>query len=43
MRAVTFELRMPSAFFSDRAAWITVADGLPRRGGKTGVEPLADD
>jgi hypothetical protein len=28
------------AFFSDKASWVTVADGLPRRGGPTGVEPL---
>jgi hypothetical protein len=28
------------AFFSDKAEWIGVHDELPRRGGKTGVEPL---
>jgi hypothetical protein len=28
------------AFFSDRAAWLTFHDELPRRGGVTGVEPL---
>lgn len=28
------------AFFSDKAPWVHVADGLPRRGGLTGVEPL---
>ncbi len=27
-------------FFSDRAAWVSVDDGLPRLGGPTGVEPL---
>jgi hypothetical protein len=28
------------AFFSDRASWVVVNDGLPRRGGPSGVEPL---
>lgn len=28
------------AFYSDRAPWFTPGDGLPRRGGATGVEPL---
>jgi hypothetical protein len=28
------------AFFSDKAHWIDVNDGLPRKGGKTGLEPL---
>jgi hypothetical protein len=27
-------------FFDSRAPWITLADSLPRLGGKTGVEPL---
>lgn len=30
------------AFFSDRAEWVRVDDGLPRRGGLTGTEPLDD-
>ena len=28
-------------YFDSRAAWVEVADGLPRTGGTTGVEPLA--
>ena len=34
--------RIPEAhvYFSDRAGWIDVQDGLPRLGGKTGVELL---
>ena len=34
--------RAPAAhvFWSDRVAWLHVEDGLPRRGGATGVEPL---
>jgi hypothetical protein len=34
--------RAPDAhvFFSDRAAWTKVGDGLPRLGGKSGLEPL---
>lgn len=28
------------AFFSDKAAWVAVDDGLVRRGGNTGTEPL---
>ena len=27
-------------FFSDRVAWASVEDGLPRLGGPSGVEPL---
>ncbi len=27
------------AYFDDRAEWVSVDDGLPRLGGKTGVEP----
>jgi len=27
-------------YFDDRAPWVTVADDLPRFGGKTGTEPL---
>ena len=27
-------------FFSDRAPWITLEDGLPRLGGESGLEPL---
>jgi len=27
-------------FFDDRADWLLVDDGLPRLGGKTGVEPI---
>lgn len=26
-------------FFDDRAAWVEIADGLPRFGGPTGLEP----
>jgi hypothetical protein len=26
-------------FFDDRADWVSVHDGLPRLGGKTGLEP----
>jgi hypothetical protein len=28
------------AFFSDKAPWVDVKEDLPRRGGKTGTEPL---
>ena len=28
-------------FFDDRALWVHVADGLPRLGGRTGLEPTA--
>jgi hypothetical protein len=28
------------AFFSDKADWVHVNDQLPKRGGKTGTEPL---
>jgi hypothetical protein len=28
------------AFFDDRVEWVCVADGLPRLGGPTGLEPL---
>jgi hypothetical protein len=33
--------RAPEAhfFFDDRAGWVEVADGLPRFGGPTGIEP----
>ena len=27
-------------FFDDRASWTHVSDGLPRLGGKTGLEPI---
>jgi hypothetical protein len=27
-------------YFDDRAGWVAVADGLPRFGGKSGIEPL---
>lgn len=30
-------------FFDDRADWVVVEDGLPRLGGKTGMEPLGTD
>ena len=31
-------------FFSDRAGWVNVGcDGLPRLGGATGFEPIAED
>jgi len=29
-------------YFDSRVSWITVADGLPRLGGKTGYEPLPE-
>ena len=29
-------------YFDDRAAWVSVEDGLPRLGGKTGVEPIQE-
>ena len=37
--------RAPQAhvYFSDRAQWVEVADGLPRLGGATGMEPLPDE
>jgi hypothetical protein len=28
------------AFFSDKADWVSIGDGLPRRGGASGSEPL---
>jgi hypothetical protein len=28
------------AFFSDRAPWISISDGLPHRGGPSGIEPI---
>ena len=28
--------------FDDRAAWVEVNDGLPRLGGETGLEPIAE-
>ncbi len=28
------------AYFDDRADWVVVDDGLPRLGGKTGLEPI---
>jgi hypothetical protein len=30
-------------FWSDRAEWTVANDGLPRLGGPTGMEPIADD
>lgn len=30
------------AFFSERAAWVSVDDGLPRRGGPSGTDPLTE-
>jgi hypothetical protein len=30
-------------YFSDRADWVFAEDGLPRLGGKTGLEPIPDD
>jgi hypothetical protein len=27
-------------YFDDRAEWVEIADGLPRLGGKTGLEPM---
>jgi hypothetical protein len=34
--------RAPQAhcFYSDKASWVTVSDGLPLRGGPSGTEPL---
>ena len=34
--------RKPQAhvYYSDRADWVQVADGLPRLGGRSGVEPI---
>ncbi len=29
--------------FDDRAPWVTVSDGLPRLGGRTGMEPCKED
>ena len=29
-------------FFDDRADWVVVDDGLPRFGGKTGMEPIGE-
>ena len=29
-------------FFDDHAAWVVVDDGLPRLGGKTGMEPIGE-
>lgn len=31
------------AWYSDRAPWVHVADGLPLRGGPSGTEPLGPD
>ena len=31
------------AFFSHKAPWMEVHDALPKRGGETGVEPLAEE
>ena len=31
---------MAHVFFSDKADWVTVGDDLPKRGGKSGTEPL---
>jgi len=30
------------AYFDDRAAWVVVGDDLPRLGGETGMEPVAE-
>jgi hypothetical protein len=30
-------------YFDDRADWVAIGDELPRRGGKTGLEPVAED
>jgi hypothetical protein len=30
-------------YFDSRAPWITIGDDLPRLGGRTGMEPLADE
>jgi hypothetical protein len=37
--------RPPQAhvYFDDRASWVEVADGLPRLGGTTGMEPVGSD
>jgi hypothetical protein len=29
-------------FFTDRASWVHVQDGLPRLGGATGLEPISE-
>jgi len=29
-------------FFSDKAKWVVVEDGLPRLGGETGIEPISE-
>jgi hypothetical protein len=29
-------------YFDDRADWVSVEDGLPRLGGKTGMEPVSN-
>jgi hypothetical protein len=29
-------------YFSDRAKWVRVDDGLPRRGGRSGFEPIEE-
>ena len=29
-------------YYSDRVAWLATADDLPKLGGETGLEPLAD-
>jgi hypothetical protein len=31
------------AYFDHRAPWVVAADGLPRLGGATGLEPIPDD
>jgi hypothetical protein len=30
-------------YFDDRAEWVAVDDGLPRLGGKTGLEPIRNE
>lgn len=30
-------------YFDDRADWVAIGDALPRRGGKTGLEPVKDE
>lgn len=29
-------------YWDDRADWVVVADGLPRLGGESGLEPIPD-
>lgn len=43
--SLTDELDRPVAvhvFFDDRVPWLEVADGLPRLGGESGVEPIEE-